>query len=218
MNGLNCLIPYDFAICGLAKMNYNSMIKSYDIINISYPAEWLDLYIRRKFHQIDPIVKENFSNFRLQYWADTYKRYSPPKDFLCRAEDFGLKEGYTSGVRNPQGSRGSLFSIADKSMKPYLRTEAILEHIIPHLHQTLIRILERHKEKQNNVNINLSQREKEVLQWIKLGKSTWETSVILGISRNTVKFHVKSILQKLDAVCITQAVGVAIEQNLIDID
>ena len=64
----------------------------------------------------------------------------------------------------------------------------------------------------------LSLREKEVLNWIKQGKSTWDISVILGISRSTVNFHVNNILQKLDAVSRAQAVAIAIEQGLIDIE
>lgn len=93
MNRLSCLIPYDSAICLLAQKEVNDMIKSYEVINISYPTEWIELYTLRKYHHIDPIIKENFTKFRLQYWADTYKLNNPPKDFLFLAEDFGLKKG-----------------------------------------------------------------------------------------------------------------------------
>ena len=41
---------------------------------------------------------------------------------------------------------------------------------------------------------------------------------ILGISERTVKFHIKNIMQKLDVVSRPQAVAVAIEQGLIEIE
>ncbi len=45
----------------------------------------------------------------------------------------------------------------------------------------------------------LTSREKEVLTWICQGKTNWEIATILNISFYTVKNHVRSILQKLDA-------------------
>lgn len=68
----------------------------------------------------------------------------------------------------------------------------------------------------NSQSIFLSLREKEVLNWLKKGKSNWDISNILGISRRTVSFHVTNIMQKLNAVSRTQAVAVAIERGLID--
>ncbi len=57
-----------------------------------------------------------------------------------------------------------------------------------------------------------------MLNWIKEGKSSWEISVILGVSERTIKFHVCNVMRKLDAVTRTHAVAIAIEQGLIDIE
>lgn len=62
----------------------------------------------------------------------------------------------------------------------------------------------------------ISIREKEVLAWLKKGKSSWDIAVILGISERTVNYHVKNIMQKLNAVSRTHAVAVAMEQGLIE--
>jgi len=137
---LKCLIPFDFAVCGLAKTDGKRRIKSYDLVNISYPDEWINLYVAQNYHKIDPIVRENFNEFKLQYWADTYRKNRPPKDFLSGAMDFGLKKGYTDGIRNPYGTKGSIFSLSSKSLKRHDRTEAILNYLIPFLHEALIRI------------------------------------------------------------------------------
>jgi len=64
----------------------------------------------------------------------------------------------------------------------------------------------------------LSTREQEVLTWSKQGKSSWEIAAILNISERTVNFHVKNIMQKLSAVSRTQAVALAIERGLINIE
>ncbi len=62
----------------------------------------------------------------------------------------------------------------------------------------------------------LSKREREVLIWLTKGKSSWEVSVILNISERTVNFHVRNIMQKLNSVSRTQAVAVAIEKGIIN--
>ena len=43
----------------------------------------------------------------------------------------------------------------------------------------------------------LSQREREVLEWLGQGKANSEIAIILGISKHTVKRHVEHVLEKL---------------------
>ena len=85
---------------------------------------------------------------------------------------------------------------------------------MPHFHQALIRVLNKNVKK----DIVLSPREKEVLTWIKQGKSTWDISVLLKISERTVKFHVSNIMQKLGASTRAHAAAIAIEQGLVGIE
>jgi LuxR family transcriptional regulator, quorum-sensing system regulator CviR len=211
---LSQLIPYEYALSALAQMNFDNSVRSYDIININYPTEWLALYFKKDFYKIDPIVIENFDSFRLQYWADTYRTRAKPKEFVSIAEDFGLNGGYTFGVANPGKKRGSLFSISGRSIEKDTRAEVILQHLIPHFHQALCRVLTK-KKSQQTVSITL--REKEILCWLTKGKSSWDISHILGISERTVNFHIYNIMQKLDAVNRLQAVATAVQLGFVDI-
>ena len=61
----------------------------------------------------------------------------------------------------------------------------------------------------------LTVREREVLRWIYLGKSNAEIGAILRISPMTVKNHVQKILRKLDVVNRAQAVGKALDAQII---
>lgn len=64
----------------------------------------------------------------------------------------------------------------------------------------------------------LTERESELLQQVALGLSNKEIASALSISENTVKFHVKNVLQKLNVSNRTEAVSVGIRQGLIDTD
>ena len=214
INKLIYLTSYDFTICALGIINGSGLLQSYEIINVSYSEEWMDLYVTKKYYQVDPIIKKNFTEFKLQYWADTYKKIPPPKGFLSQAEDFGLKGGYSIGLRDLKWSRGSIFSIAGPSLEHNIRTETILTYAIPHIHQTLVRILDQDHIKKLPT---LSSREIEILNWLKLGKTNWDISIILKVSERTVKFHVRNIIKKLNATNRVQAVAVAIGQGLIKV-
>jgi DNA-binding CsgD family transcriptional regulator len=92
----------------------------------------------------------------------------------------------------------------------------ILDIVIPHLHLVLSHIFS--KKNSGIKNVIVSIREKEVLEWLKQGKSSWDISVILGISERTVNFHVYNIFRKLGATNRPQAVAVATRLGLINID
>lgn len=69
----------------------------------------------------------------------------------------------------------------------------------------------------NNAEIptgrHLTRREKEVLLWTARGKTAWETSVILNISRTTVISHLKNTRAKLDTTNVVQTVAEAMRRS-----
>ncbi|MBM6623524.1 LuxR family transcriptional regulator [Micrococcaceae bacterium RIT802] len=61
---------------------------------------------------------------------------------------------------------------------------------------------------------NLADRELEVLQHLAAGKRNRTIASALGISENTVKFHVRNLFKKLDVGSRTEAIAVAHSQGL----
>jgi DNA-binding CsgD family transcriptional regulator len=211
---LRNLIPFDSAVCGLGSIK-DSSVSAYNILNISYPSEWLELYVINRYERIDPIVKEHTASFKLQCWADTYKKYTDLKEFINRAEDFDLKAGYTLGFLDSVTKCGSIFTIAGPNMKSSARTELILNFVVPHFHQVLKRIF---RTTTAADRVTLSDREKEVLKWLTYGKTSWDISAILKISESTVNYHFGNILYKLDAVNRAQALAIALDRKLIKLE
>jgi DNA-binding NarL/FixJ family response regulator len=64
---------------------------------------------------------------------------------------------------------------------------------------------------------DLTPREREVLELVALGASNAEIATRLAISENTVKFHMKNILQKLHASNRAEVVAYALRSGLIPI-
>jgi DNA-binding NarL/FixJ family response regulator len=63
----------------------------------------------------------------------------------------------------------------------------------------------------------LSERELEVLRKVAAGNSNKQVAAQLGISEDTAKAHMKSILSKLNANDRTHAVTIAVKRGIIDI-
>jgi DNA-binding CsgD family transcriptional regulator len=208
------IIPCANIIAVLGRMDpsgrFQDLIK---IINASYPVDWATLYMERGYGAVDPILQSHFKQFKTQVWSETYRQATTPheKEFRGQAKEFGLSQGVSTGVSSPRHNAGSLFSFAGESMGEHSRHAVMLENLVPHLHLALMRVAFSHAAK----TAVLSVREREVLEWMKEGKTNWEISHILSISERTVKFHVQNILAKLQASTRGHAIALAMEQRLI---
>jgi DNA-binding CsgD family transcriptional regulator len=217
VKGLQNLVPYEFALCALTAPSCSSA-DPYRIINVSYPVSWLEHYLSEHFDRIDPVVKEHRLHVGLQYWQDSYQKHPEARRFITSASDYGLKTGYSHGLKTPGADHVSIFSFGGRSIERSFRTFHILRRIVPHFHQALVRVVAPLDRLREATYGKLSPREKEILRWIKEGKTTSQISSTLSISDRTVKFHVRNTLRKVRASTRAQAVAVSLEKGLIDID
>lgn len=64
-------------------------------------------------------------------------------------------------------------------------------------------------------DLPVSDREQEVLKLVAAGKSNREIAEELSVSENTVKFHLKNIIQKLNVSNRAEAVMVAVQKHIL---
>lgn len=109
--------------------------------------------------------------------------------------------------------------------------QRMLRQVAPEMHIYVIYWMERsrglrdHAQDRRNVvqlgNVpprpRLTDRERDVLSWAARGKTGWETAAILGIAAETVKKHVQSACERLNAGSKTHAVAKAISLCEIDV-
>ena len=72
-----------------------------------------------------------------------------------------------------------------------------------------------HQESDPSEEIALTTREKEVLQWVFAGKSSWEISVIFSCTEAGVNYHLTNIRRKFGVSSRWVAMFMALEQGLI---
>jgi transcriptional regulator EpsA len=102
----------------------------------------------------------------------------------------------------------------------------IFELLLPHIHSTFLRVQLTERELGRAApapkpapgaesRSPITVREREILLWVRDGKSNLEIGAQLEISPLTVKNHVQKILRKLGAANRTEAVARAISESLI---
>lgn len=211
------LFPFEFVIATTGHYDDRLGIVLGNYVNVSFPDGWLREYMSRDYFQVDAVLKENFTNYQVQSWSSARKRLHRLDEITSLGMDFGLRECCTHGVRfAATGKKGSMFCFAGKAMEKNRRAEAILKYVVPHLHMALSHVSGTSRSEAGTAV--LSSREKEVLDWLKQGKSSWDISVILDISERTVNFHVYNIMQKLGATNRPQIVAIAARLGLIGIE
>ncbi len=212
------LLPFDFANSFMAHHDSDNRIVMVYGVNIGFPKEWLKEYMAKDYLQKDVTVRENFATYKVQHW-DGYrlKLHEQDEELISLCVNHGMNECCTLGSRLViTGENGSMFCFTGRSMEYDRRIEAILEFVTPHLHLALYNLYSNRQLEQNRIVI--SQRETEVLNWLKKGKSSWDISVILRISESTVNYHIYNIVQKLGVVNRAQALAVAAHMGLLNFE
>lgn len=146
------------------------------------------------YDRIDPIIKGNRKwTADAIRWADVYSDASTTeyeRRVFEEAATFGLKSGITVPLRGPAGR----FALPwDRDFQN--RTTTYLQLAAIHFHLAIAKL--------SNFSVGQevpepSRREKECIPWVARGKSSWDIGMIMNISENTVNFHIKSVMRKLD--------------------
>ncbi len=136
---------------------------------------------------------------------------SLPTDFISKLDQTNSLLVY--GISDVRGSNECLYVFFNEKTV-FNVGESVMGLIMPHIDNVLRKI--QHIEPVElpaaltsvaQVFSDLSARELEIIHWVKSGKTNTEIGMILEISQNTVKSHLKRIFHKLNVTRRAQAVA-----------
>jgi LuxR family quorum-sensing transcriptional regulator LasR len=183
----------------------------------NYSVEWRDRYDANGFHYVDPTVGHCVTSTLPLVWAPSTFGSGVPGALYEEASAHGIRSGVTLPIHGPQGELGMISFASDS--RPDTPFERLLLEALPAL--SLIRDYafassRRFREAQAEPELpRLTKREREVLQWVMVGKSSWEVARITNCSEATVNFHLANVRQKFGVNTRQQAVVKAIAMGLI---
>lgn len=160
--------------------------------------------------------------FRINFFDAAGINAQSPTTFTRKLS--GMNSLLVYGVRDTRGKNDCIYVFFDRA-REFEVQHSVLGLLMPHVDAALRRVeymetpaLEDVVDELNMGGLSLgglSEREHEILHWVKSGKTNFEIGMILSISPNTVKNHLKRIFQKLDVTCRAQAVAKYTPQRLI---
>ena len=133
--------------------------------------------------------------------------------------DLGFGPALVHGIPSDQSNTGAhgFFGFVSMRAPMEARELAFAQMVVPHAFSAYCRVLTPEREKpavaagapQESEGV-LTEREVEIIRWVRDGKSNQEIGMVLDISPLTVKNHVQRILRKLGAANRAQAVAMVI--------
>src|SRR5580704_3448204 len=182
------------------------------------PDGYADAYIANGWERIDPMLPASRRAIDAFSWADVLRglKLSPVQErFFYECDALGVSNGMVFPMRGP-GDQCDIFSLS-------CRTKTRLDPArVPLLRAVVAQTWYCYRNltgglfaKANAVSTGLTPREREVLNWIKAGKTNSDIAEILGVSRKAIEFHVSNLLNKFGAPNRLAAVVIALERGML---
>jgi DNA-binding CsgD family transcriptional regulator len=177
----------------------------------NYPVDWTNHYLRQHYERLDPVIVDALTKREPFEWgldARLLRLSKPQQQLFDEASHFGIRNGYTVPIHDARGPAAAVTFVADQRLSSFQsRIEKhgrILQLMGMYFHAHARRKLYADRVVDG---VRLSPREFECLEWAARGKSAWETSKILGVSRRTAAFHLDNARAKLGVHSVVQAVA-----------
>jgi transcriptional regulator EpsA len=216
---LQALLPHDILIFGMAQGG-GSRIAFHKFASTRY---FRDSHFAEVCRPRDGLLEG-----MMALWGRTGEpcMVSPANDFqflgdkqwIDIVEKNELRNAAAHGVRAADGRISSFFCFSRVGVELGPRLAYLLWLVTPHLHETLGRVLANEGRGAIRVlrtDCRVTQREAEILRWIRDGKTNHDIADILELSPHTVKNHVKKIMKKMGVENRSHAVARAFSLGIL---
>jgi DNA-binding CsgD family transcriptional regulator len=186
------------------------------IVAMGWPVSWLDRYREGNYFYKDPVSMEAMRSARKYSWGEARDRHPATRVSLQiedEAKDMGLADGLAFPLFDPDNWQAivSLSSEQRLDLPDRMQNMVYLAAAVAQGRATAL--LEPNRPRV----ARLTARECDVLSWLAHGKTKGEVADILMVSENTIKMHVRHIIEKLNVSNVTHAVARAVHSRQIQL-
>jgi LuxR family quorum sensing-dependent transcriptional regulator len=186
------------------------------VVLSGWPERWMQRYVEEGYVHADPVIQRVRRTTMPFAWHEA--SYDPDDvnaaKVMNEATEFGLTDGLAVPIYTTHGFQAIVTFGADR-MVLSRDGRAGLHLIAIYAHSQARSVLTRQHGSPTTRTLKLSRREIECLKWSAAGKTTWEISVILGLSQRTIDEYLASAASKLGAVNRVQTVAEALRRKVI---
>jgi LuxR family quorum-sensing transcriptional regulator LasR len=208
-------LGYEFVL--LAFLPKRDTPRNEAVLHTSYPQDFMRQYLSHSYDRVDPVITHCFEKNTPMLWDTTRFNRSAWREAFDLACSYGVRGGISFPVSSADGEVGVMsFATTERNHCPTPELQASLSLLRDYAFESQRQINASLTGARETERIKLTPREKECLSWIAAGKTSWETSVIIGCSEATVNFHLANVMKKFGVRMRRQAVLRAVMENYID--
>ncbi len=227
-NQLDAMLPHQIAVCGAYKRARKDL--DFDVFYaVAVPKALLSSLSDGQSPLMRRVVARWVEGQGRCLVLNTGSTKSTDRESFESLLQAGYHQLLVHGVARPQrpAELESIFMLTATG-RPWTEQHIqFLDLMLPCLHATYLRVCATESELTDKRplasvvplvkrNSPITDRERQILLWVREGMSNQQIGEQLSISALTVKNHVQKILRKLGAANRAQAVAMAISQNLMD--
>jgi LuxR family quorum sensing-dependent transcriptional regulator len=176
---------------------HRERLEPYILLN-HWPMEWYDRYTSENHYRADPVARHCFATIQPFAWSElpsSSLTSAAALRVMSEASDCGLREGLCIPLHDVHGFQAAVTRAGER---PELPPEARrMVHLLALYAYSAAERLGRGDHRGAPLDAQLSTREREILKWTALGKTSWATGRILDISEFTVNAHLRNARRKL---------------------
>lgn len=187
---------YESLIAGVGEIEF-TRVKIGEIISINYPHEFLE-----QIEKVTTIEKRSLLAYWLEKQEPIFIDGNKLNNILSDLEkneikQFQLTPMLVHGQRDLSGKFSSYFSFRQCRIEEN-RAKYLIKIFMPYLHLILAKGLQWEYTKNTSIDIKLTTREWELLDFIKNGMTNKEIAKIIDKSPSTIKNQVFQLFRKLN--------------------
>lgn len=187
-----------------------------------WPEGWPETYIKKKYVLIDPTIRYLGHAQRGFRWRETLSafRSDPQRKRMERmmgeARSYGLEDGYIFPVHGRRGLIGNM-TLGGRAVNLSPVEIVLFDGIAKKIFWRLLDLADPTVSAalSSSVDVQMTRREMEALNYLSDGMTSNEISRILAISNHTVDWYMNGIQDKLQAKNRHHAVALAFRLGLI---
>jgi DNA-binding CsgD family transcriptional regulator len=197
------MLPHESLLCGLGHLHAGGVSLNY-LVGVDYPIGHIAA-IRNRVGAIDTPILRRWLTVREPLIFESDRPWPDiPEKWLNSFRHYDLRNIVVHAVADAERCVGTYHSFYRIPGTPGMRHIEVLRRLTPLLHRVVCTVIENLDAKSLNVETRftaslaaLTEREREVLHWLMLGKTNGEIARLAAISENTVKHHLTHSFGKL---------------------
>jgi DNA-binding CsgD family transcriptional regulator len=193
------VFPHETLCSGYAHLHAGGVEPDY-LVTVDAPAGYFEEALRNRAGAIDtPILRRWLAVREPQLFELDRPWPDVPGLWLESFRSHGLQNVAAHGVEDIERCHGTyhcFYRIPGRLGAAHVEA---LKQLVPVMHEALCRVIALLNSASEFAArlAGLSRREKEIVRWVKLGKTNSEVAKVSGLSENTVKHHLTRIFGKL---------------------